>query len=91
MFKDTLLKYRDSLVNLFELEKKAEEKKVMLGIKNIRNNDEIIKDLQVHLLNHFPSPVISPDLLELSTSLHVLLPGNKWNKNIIKISPMSTL
>ena len=36
------------------------------------------------------SPVISPDIIEKPTQLEIVMPGNRVNKNIIKISPLST-
>jgi hypothetical protein len=91
MFKDCLLRYRDSLVNLYEMEKKAEERKIMLGSKHIRDNDQIITDIQNYILGNLPKPILSPEMLELPTHLVLELPGNKINNSIIKACPMATL
>lgn len=49
-----------------------------------------MKSLNMFILGNFPSPVISPEIIEKPTHLHVLLPGNKINKTIIKLAPMTT-
>ena len=91
MFKDCLLRYRDSLVNLYEMEKKAEERKIMLGSKHIRDNDQIITDIQNYILGNLPKPILSPEMLELPTHVVLELPGNKISNSIIKACPMATL
>ncbi len=57
---------------------------------NIRDNKAIIKSLNFFLLENFPSPIISPEVIEKPTQLHIFLPGNKINKTVIKLAPMAT-
>lgn len=85
-----LLQYRKFALKLYEVEKEAEEKKALLGAVRVRDHGMIIKGIQDTILGSLPSPIISPDTIEKSTNIEILLPGNKIHKNILKLSPMST-
>lgn len=39
MFEDTLLKYRKYMIEMYNLAKQTEEKKLLYGAKNIKTHD----------------------------------------------------
>ena len=61
-----------------------------MGAQGVRDYEKIIEGIQNVLLPSLTNPVISPDIIEKPTQIEILLPGNKVNKNVIKISPLST-
>jgi hypothetical protein len=46
MCQQALLKYRQYMLELYASMKETEEKKLLLGISSIKNNKEIINELQ---------------------------------------------
>lgn len=61
------MKYRQYMLELYNSMKDVEEKKLLLGSSEIKNNHQIIKELQLTIINSLPSPVISPEIINLST------------------------
>lgn len=61
------MKYRQYMLELYNSMKDVEEKKLLLGSSEIKNNLQIIKELQLTIINSLPSPVISPEIINLST------------------------
>lgn len=49
--------------------KEVEEKKLLLGGKIVKNNADIIKELQSTIIDSLPSPVISPEIINMPTSI----------------------
>lgn len=78
------------MLKLYEVEKEAEEKKVLLGAMGVRDHELIILNIQTLILNSLTHPILSPDVIEKPTQVELLLPGNKINKNTIMVSPLST-
>lgn len=62
-----------------------------MGIEGVRNNQQLIQELQKTVLDSLPSPIISPELISLNTHIEVVLPGKKTNKSTMKLSPISPL
>jgi cytidine deaminase len=85
-----LMEYRKFLVALYHLEKKSEEKRALHGLLGIRDHATLIKEISVYVLEKFPNPVVSPLIIEQPTQIHIVLPGNKVNKNVINLAPMAT-
>lgn len=57
---EALLKYRQYMLELYTSIKQVEEKKLLLGASNIKNNNDIIKELQMTIISSLPSPIVSP-------------------------------
>lgn len=55
-----LLQYRQYMLQLYTSMKQVEEKKLMLGIKEVKSHSQLIQELQETIINALPSPVISP-------------------------------
>ena len=59
----------------------------MAGVKN---NQQIIKQLQETIISSLPSPVISPEIINLSTQIEVALPNGKSFKSSLRIAPIAS-
>ena len=88
---EALLKYRQYMLELYGSMKEVEEKKLLLGSVDIKNNEQIIKELQAIIITSLPSPVISPEIITLSTEIEVALPNKKLFKSTIKVAPIAPL
>jgi hypothetical protein len=69
--------------------KQVEEKKLMLGIKEVKSYSQIIQELQEIIINALPSPIVSPEIISLSTAIEVILPNKKTFKSTIKVAPIA--
>jgi hypothetical protein len=55
------------MLELYNSMKEVEEKKLLLGSMEIKNNLLIIKELQSTIINSIPNPIISPEIINVST------------------------
>lgn len=63
----------------------------MLGIKSVKNNQQLIKELQDTIVSSIPNPVVSAQIISLSTEIQVILPNKKNFKSTIKLAPIAPL
>jgi hypothetical protein len=63
----------------------------MLGVKDVKSNQQLIKELQETIVKAIPSPVISPDIITLSTEIEVVLTNKKSFKSTLKLAPIAPL
>ena len=85
------MQYRQYMLELYSSIKEVEEKKLLLGLPGIRNNNDIIRELQTTIITSLPSPVVSPQIINLSTEIEVILPNKKTFKSTLKIAPIAPL
>ena len=71
--------------------RETEEKKLMLGFKEVKSNQQLIKELQETILSSIPNPVVSAEIISLSTEIEVILPNKKAFKSTIKLAPIAPL
>jgi hypothetical protein len=60
MCQEALLRYRQYMLELYGSMKEAEERKLVMGVGEVKNNAELIKGLQEMIVSSLPSPVVSP-------------------------------
>lgn len=61
----------------------------MLGMGEVKSHLQIIKELQETIVSSLPSPVVSPEIITLSTPIEVVLPNKKSFKSTIKLAPIA--
>lgn len=77
------------MLQLYASMKQVEEKKLMLGVSDGKSNAQIIKELQETIVSSMPSPVVSPEIISLSTPIEVVLPNKKSFKSTISLAPIA--
>ena len=63
----------------------------MLGVKSVKSNQQLIKELQETIVSSIPSPVVSAEIVSLSTEIEVVLSNKKNFKSTIKLAPIAPL
>lgn len=60
-----------------------------MGAALVRTNAQLIKELQTTILSSLSSPVVSPDIIALSTEVEVVLPNKKSMRTTMRVSPIA--